>query len=503
MNVASSVDFGDIQGIIRFGHLHMTEACYFLVRVRSAAAARAWLASAPVTAAVKLAKRPSRALQIALTRPGLEALGVPAGVIRGFSAEFIAGMAADENRSRRLGDVDRNSPSTWGWGRGDRLPHAVVMVFADEGGLDSWKVSVRGPLWKDAFEEITCLSTSDMKGREHFGFIDGISQPWIDWDQTRTAPINGYQRTYSNLACLGEFLLGYRNEYGQYTERPLLDPQEPGSSELPFAEDQPEKRDLGRNGTYLVMRQLAQDVRGFWQFLDRATISNPAERNKLGSSMVGRMVSDGSPLVPLSPAAIPGIADGAGTPPNRFTYDSDAEGVGCPYGAHIRRANPRTADIPGDPEGLISTLVHTLGFGNRNLRDDLIASARFHRILRRGREYGPSLTPEEALGPAPQSDPERGLHFVAINGSIQRQFEFIQNAWIMRTKFNGLTEESDPLLGNRAALRGCRFTDTFSIPQRDTVPRRIMDLPQFITVRGGAYFFLPGMRALRYLSGLA
>ncbi len=501
--MASSVDFGDIQGLVRFGYPRMTEACYLLGKAKNASAVRAWLTNAPITSAVKLQQPPKTALQIAFTREGLEALGVPKNVIAGFSAEFISGGAADENRCRRLGDTGANSPSNWQWGAAGRVPHAVVMLFAEPGLLNAWKQSIKGEFWNAAFEEIACLPTSDMDGREPFGFIDGISQPEIDWEQNRKVFINGNEREYSNTVCLGEFLLGYRNEYGRYTDRPLLDPQERAGSELPFAEDQPGKKDLGRNGTYVVMRQLAQDVRGFWQFLDKATNSNPEELRKLGGYMVGRTLTDGSPLVPLSHEAIPGIGkERDGITQNLFTYDSDVEGTRCPYGAHIRRANPRNADIPGAPKGLISTLIRTLGFGNKNIRDDLIASVRFHRILRRGREYGPKLTPEEALQPAPPNDAERGLDFFAINSNIQRQFEFVQNAWLMRTKFDGLTEESDPLLGNRAPINGCSSTNTFSIPQSGGVRRRIMDVPQFITVRGGAYFFLPGMSALRYLSRL-
>jgi deferrochelatase/peroxidase EfeB len=143
-----------------------------------------------------------------------------------------------------------------------------------------------------------------------------------------------------------------------------------------------------------------------------------------------------------------------------------------------------------------------LGFGNKDLRADLVSSTRFHRLLRRGREYGEELSPDGALEPAPPNDSERGLQFVAVNANIQRQFEFIQNAWIIRTKFDGMTEESDPLLGNREPVAGCPFTSTFSLPQNGHVRRRIMNVPQFITVRGGAYFFLPSMRALRYLRKL-
>lgn len=501
--MVSSIAYDDIQGLVRFGYRSMTEACYFLVKVRNASAARAWLTYAPITSAVELESPPKTALQIAFTREGLESLRVPAKAIAGFSAEFISGMAGDENRSRRLGDTGSNSPANWQWGNAGRIPHAVLMLFAEPGMLDPWKQSIKGKFWDAAFEQMDCLSTSDLDGREPFGFIDGISQPEIDWNETRKPPINGLERKYGNLVCTGEFLLGYRNEYGRYSDRPTLDSDDRGSSELYSAEDQPGKKDLGRNGTYVVMRQLAQDVRGFWQFLDQAANSNSEDRDRLASYMLGRALADGTPLVPLSSQNIEGIAQNENELKlNQFTYEFDPDGVGCPYGAHIRRANPRNADVPGAPKRWISTLIHILGFGNKHIRDDLIASARFHRILRRGREYGPPLTPDQALEPPPSTDAERGLHFLAINGNIQRQFEFVQNAWMMRTTFDGLAEESDPFIGNRMPVTGCFGADCFSIPQNGSVRRRLTNIPQFVTVRGGAYFFMPSMRGLRYLAKL-
>jgi deferrochelatase/peroxidase EfeB len=147
---------------------------------------------------------------------------------------------------------------------------------------------------------------------------------------------------------------------------------------------------------------------------------------------------------------------------------------------------------------LFARLLHTLGFGNPKLRDDVIASTRFHRLLRRGREYGPALTPEQAVADSPDTG-EHGIHFICIVANILRQFEFVQNAWLMSTKFNGLTEESDPLLGNRTAVGGCPVTGNFSIPRDSGLPRRLSGVPQFIAVRGGTYFFMPGLRALRYI----
>ena len=96
-------------------------------------------------------------------------------------------------------------------------------------------------------------------------------------------------------------------------------------------------------------------------------------------------------------------------------------------------------------------------------------------------------------------DPHSGLHFICLNANISRQFEFIQNAWLMSAKFDGMSGEADPLLGNREPMPAGHSTDGFTMPQPNGMSRRIDGMPQFITVRGGAYFFLPGLRALRYL----
>jgi hypothetical protein len=71
----------------------------------------------------------------------------------------------------------------------------------------------------------------------------------------------------------------------------------------------------------------------------------------------------------------------------------------------------------------------------------------------------------------------------------------------MNTKFSGMTGESDPLLGNREPIPGCPATGDFIAPQKNGLGRRVSGLPQFVTVRGGAYFFLPSLRALRYFAG--
>jgi len=488
-------DRDDIQGLAAFSYGKLTEARYVLARIKDLAAARAWCAAAPVSTAKLLPEAPHTAMQLAFTAEGLRALGVPERTLAGFSPEFLEGMAGSANRSRRLGDLGANDPGNWFWGASRTTPHIAVLLYAKD-SLESWQRTVLGDRWGEAFQTTGCLDTSNMGDREPFGFRDGISQPIVDWDRLRDAGTD--QIHYGNIVSLGEFVLGYSNEYGEYTDRPVLPSEDDSADDLPAAEDMPEKRDLGRNGTYLVLRQLEQDVRGFWQFLDRMAGGDPQERGRLGAAMVGRS-QVGQVLLPESREPIPGVTDKPGQPRNSFLYDGDPAGVHCPLGAHIRRANPRNADLPGAPSSRVAKLMKQLAIPRPAFGTDLTASVRFHRILRRGREYGVKLTPEAALQPGPPGEPPRGLHFACINANISRQFEFVQSAWLMTSKFDGLTGEADPLLGNREPVGGCPVTNGFTIPRKDRLSRHLKELPQFILVRGGAYFFLPGLRALRWL----
>jgi deferrochelatase/peroxidase EfeB len=497
----SPIDYSDIQGLVRFGYQHLSEAGFFLLRVKDRSAARSWLAAAPVSNAVEMPTSPTNAMQVAVACDGLRALQVPEKTLDGFSDEFILGMADEGSRSRRLGDIGSSAPSNWRWGSSGRVPHVLVMLYSTPGGLHAWTEAVQGPHWNTAFEIIEFLSTCDMGGVEPFGFKDGVSQPALDWHRKRQGGRD--EMDYGNLAALGEFLLGYLNEYGRYTDRPLIDSIDDPQGHLLQAEEQSDKRDLGRNGSYLVLRDLQQDVQGFWQFLDHQARSNALERTRLAEAMVGRAM-DGQPLMPTRSRPIAGVGPKADdVESNQFTYESDAAGTRCPLGAHIRRANPRNGDFPYGTEGLLGWLIRVFGFGQKTPRDDLIASTRFHRILRRGREYGTKLSPEQALIPGGPDGPGSGLRFICLNANISRQFEFVQSAWIMSTKFDGLTEESDPLLGNRQPLAGCPSSDVFSIPESGGVRRRLKGMPQFVTVRGGAYFFLPSIRALRYIASLS
>ena len=514
----SDVDFADIQGLVRFGHGHLEEARFFLLQIKDAAAARSWLAARLppprrppsyaadgaepdptwVTTAVK-DRLPATALQVAFTHPGLRALGVTDKILDEFSIEFRSGMT-ERSRSHRLGDVDGNAPARWDWGTGDKIPHVLVMLYARKGALAAFEAKVTDAVWDKAFSLLPSLSTNDIGDIEPFGFLDGASQPVIDWErQPRRLRAS---RDYTNMAAVGEFLLGYPNEYSRYSDRPLLEAGDDPAKILPLAEDEPGKRDFGRNGTYLVVRDLAQDVAGFWQLLDARAQHDPKKRDQLANAMVGRVRSEdavvsGSPIMPLRQESIAGVAYQADEKRrmedlwrNQFTFDKDPDATACPFGAHIRRANPRNADLPAGTRGPIAKLLRTLGFDSKGPHDDLLASTRFHRVLRRGREYGSRLTPEDAIK-GKDHDRQRGLRFICLNANISRQFEFVQAAWIANPKFSG-TDEGDPLLGNRRPLWAGRPTSGFTRPQDGGLPCRTSGLSQFVTVRGGAYFFLPG-----------
>jgi deferrochelatase/peroxidase EfeB len=539
----------DIQAIAWTAFDSLNGASYLLLRIVHPVAARAWLrdqtpasladvrtkkcpvneCAAKSTAATEETSYVSETLQIAFTAAGLRKLGLDIGhdkgAIPGFPLEFLEGVTGSENRSRRLGDIGANAPEYWDWGIGEKEPHVLVILLASKNRIASYATAVRATVELSGFSTVASLPTTDMGGVEPFGFKDGASQPSFDWDGRRK-PGTAADRDYTNEIALGELLLGYRNEYGLFTERPLLAANEKNAEGLlPLACDASSRPDLGLNGTYLVYRQLSQDVPGFWRWVAGEAARVGTLPEKFAEAMVGRRL-DGCPLQDSIVREIPGIDPDHATQ-NGFTFDTDPHGLSCPIGAHIRRANPRTGDLPGGRQGALDSLLAMLGLNGRPRRGetsatrpwpqnhtiwpggraegDAIASARFHRLLRRGREYGKKITRDEALDPA-IPDPQAGLHFICLNANIARQFEFVQGAWIASTTFGALSGEQDPLLGNREPFPKPPIspvpqrTDSFSRPGAEPTCRHSVGLPGFVTVRGGAYFFLPGLRALKWIA---
>lgn len=463
----------DVQGLVVSGYGKMRQARYLLLGVRNAPEARRWIGE--LASQVTGSERPEerRCINVAFSHDGLSALGLNAAELSTFSAPFREGMAA-EHRQRILGDTGASDPKFWQWGRpvapDEEVPpsqvHVLLLLFAkdaatmaDVEGEASLRLAASG-----ALEVILALTPEPLPGRqsvgkfgiEHFGFADGMSQPVVK-GSGQEEKLAGDEARRSVIEA-GEFVLGYPNGYGKLTPWPKL--IERGRTDDKF----------GRNGTYLVVRHLAQDVAGFYQFLDRSTRDSNGEANRdeserLAAKLVGRWRS-GAPLVRAHHRDDPDL----GTD-NSFGYSAtDPYGERCPLGAHIRRSNPRDSLGPDPHEAL--------------------ELANLHRLIRRGRVYGPALE-----NPLDGDDGrERGLLFMCVNANIERQFEFVQHTWCNNPKFAGLYDERDPLLGNQ--LTGRQDFTIQDVPIR----KKLWELPSFVTVRGGAYFFLPGIQALRSMA---
>ena len=320
-----------------------------------------------------------------------------------------------------------------------------VRVFMDEHGAEVLHFETGEANYRQS-------DSGEIDRVEHFGFRDGISQPWIDFelpsDHDLASPASGGgtprpDGTWAPLAP-GEFVLGYPDEDG------LVQPW-------------PCNTQLRNDGTYMVFRKLEQDVVGFRNFL-RGTDRNRRGAERLAADMVGRW-PDGTPLVqsPNGPSGdVPRDPDRS---INNFRYDrDDPHGLRCPISAHIRRVNPRDT---GD-------------------RDEV----RRHRILRRGMSYGGALLPEGSTG----DGNKRGMLFIALNARIDQQFELLQAHWVNRGELAGQVGAGrDPIVGPHQGI----VTDAFVCPSQ---PAPVTNLARFVTLRGGDYFFIPGLDALRGLA---
>jgi deferrochelatase/peroxidase EfeB len=518
------------QGLVvsGFGSLQTGRALF----LRLDQAGGAWLAAlqavAPITPAIPPAGRgedaATRAAALALSWAGLSRMGLAPTALASFLRPFREGMM-QEDRLRRLGDrrsgkwlktvVDggprwsANTPApetqaaaagAYDVAQGEpeehvETPvtvHALLLLYTGtEAEADSWAAEVLAAIRPHGATEVHRLPlVLDIEGsgisREHFGFADGLSQPepfdeegavLLAGQPARTpAPVQGVP--------LGEFLIGHVNGHHEKAPGPVVpgdhdgegDPR-PADAGLAPHPDAQGFFDFGQDGSYLVVRELAQDVAAFWLSMDRAAQRirelDPANTGHvtaewLAARVVGRD-REGNMLCPLSSTG--SLAPGAdGQPDSGFLFLArDPRGAGCPAGSHVRRANPRDTLAPTPDQA-----------------GDLLAAANNHRILRRGRKYGTKIAHDRA-----DDGKDRGLLFMCLNTDIERQFEFVQQTWMLNSDFATLFEETDPLIGPPGRMT-----------LRDQALRRIVQVESFVRMAGGDYFFLPSLPALRYLASL-
>lgn len=476
-----------------------------------------WLKALTSIAPITDADGPDlRCAAIGFTWCGLSKMGLDAHSLESFDRPFKEGMF-QEDRLRRLGDRRGNEwsktvidggPEWSGNTPLDRAAHdstarpfhattdaptnvaittnitvhALLLLYEDsDTAVDEWATQVThtlAPYGVTVVRQLLLTRTHPSNGieREHFGFADGISQPVpFEKDVVKLTP----RHDSVHLVPLGEILMGHPNGHGEIATGPVV----PGNNTNVLGSD-PEKLrphprgegflDFGFNGSYMVVRELKQDVAQFWNSMDECanamnnsanTKNHPVNADWVASRVMGRD-RNGHLLCPEG--TLP--ANTTGRPDNEFRFfDRDKMGYGCPLGSHVRRGNPR--------DGLATSAKD---------KDMLLNAANNHRILRRGRKYGP-----EVADPRCADSKERGLLFICLNTDIGRQFEFIQQTWILNPNFAVLHDETDPLLGP---------CGRFTIP--DEQLRKIIEVKSYVQMVGGEYFFLPSIAALRYLESL-
>ncbi len=501
-----ALDLPEIPTLVLGGLSSRPQAYCLLVRWKGHPAdARRWLREVAQAATFGEARKDEMAVAVALSSSGLKKLGLPPEAMATFPAAFQQDMWPAW-RARALGDIGPNAPDHWDWGD-DGADHADVVVLiyppkdcAPFAGMSDYALRARELGHRVIKEEPLFLSGAG-PFTEPFGFADGISQPVI-----RGAPRNNSRALPSDLVAPGEIVLGYPDNTGELPPSPSIadrhDPEHflPDKGPDPFRrrpefsryEGKAGERDLGANGTFLVVRQLKQHREAFddWckgnyeRLRDLPEIYFAGDENaapgrqrspmetarSVGALLAGRW-PDGTSLV-----RNPRFPGTRGTPParpdNAFQFGAeDPRGLACPFGAHIRRANPRDTRFHATPEQSKAE----------------IASVNRHRILRIGRRWGDRDDQTSRNG--------AGLMFMCLNADIERQFEFVQKTWLLNPNMHGLEDEGDPIMGRRRADGASR---KFTLPTPDG-PIKLDIEHDFVSMIGGGYFFMPGRSALRYL----
>ena len=434
------LEFDDVQHILLTRAPALTGRYEFL-SFRDPGGGRAWLTE--ILAKVHSAKtmresvdKDKRWITVAFTWNGLRALGVDEASLATFPEEFRQGMVA---RAEMLGDTGVSDPSHWVDKTASPDLHAIAILFARD-ATERGRCEVEHQKLIAECKGVEVLSTLDLEATPPFEY----AHDHFGYRDRLSQPViegSGDEPTPGSGGPLkaGEFILGYVDESGVTPPLP-----------------QPEV--LSRNGSYMAYRRLEEHVGKFRDFL-RENAKTREEQEFLAAKLMGRWRS-GAPLS-LAPEKDDPALGADLQRNNNFKYKhEDPQGYAVPLGAHIRRMNPRD----------------TTAYINRR------------RMIRRGATYGPYL-PEDT----PEDGQERGIAAFVICGSLIRQFEFAQNVWVNDRNFHELENERDPIIGRQDG------TFEFKIPKRP-IRKKITGLPAFTTVRGGAYFFLPGLSALRWLA---
>ena len=508
------LELEDIQGNIvkAYGRYGFPMARYVFFRVDNGDKGRQFvgLITPTVTTSVPWrdndpAKIPPVAINIAFTFSGLRALDIPDDTLHAFPDEFAMGMKA---RRDIVGDTGPNHYRFWDpvWNLAEQATHILIGIngkipneldrayqrilntAADTGGV-TLLTGHRGP--EGALLDYQ-PAVAMASGKEHFGYSDGISNTYFNGcgENPRYVigggkPTGGNPRTMAGWEPLaaGEFILGQPDESEAYPEAPLP----------PL---------FSRNATYLVYRKLHQNAGTFNRLLETEGARFDGEE-EFAAKIAGRW-RNGAPLVNFPTKASADAFDrelqaltarkhnNTATESEKrrlehlqlelvaFDYDEDIEGARCPFGAHTRRTNPRSA----------------LQFGVKNPFATPAALTNRRRLLRRGLPYG-------RVEDATRDDGDHGVVLLFLNADLSRQFEFVQQQWLNYGNDFRLANDQDPLLGNHGANIEGRGSGRMAIQGDKTTgkpPYFCAGMPTLVETRGGDYYFVPSLTCLRMIA---
>ncbi|MEB0138950.1 MULTISPECIES: peroxidase [unclassified Undibacterium] len=533
--MSHTLDLLDIQAnVLRaYGRFGYPKARYVFLNIRHAARARSFVAAitARVTTAVAWGTgadevpAPPWTVNIAFTYQGLKELELPRSSLIGFSAEFVEGM---KHRKDMLGDDGVSAPEHWDpiWRENRETRDKDVHIFislnaqapqptsADLAGIQqalaqsesnlqqayAWLQSIiaasaggvmvlgghrgdQGALL-DYQDVAVVLENGLPTAKEHFGYTDGIGDPVFEGVPYEAARVRGRgkQMADGSWAALatGEFLLGHIDEAHEYppAPRPVL---------------------LSRNGTYMVYRKLHENVASFDRYLQQEGAKYPGGAELLAAKFVGRWRDNGAPLVSAPDHAKKQEFDAAfaaADPQQRdrmlsdFSYDDDMSGAKCPFSAHMRRINPRASLQMGREAGDLPGSLKTMS----GAFDTPGALSNRRRILRRGLPYGKVVDRS-------RDDGNHGIVIMMLNADIKRQFEFIQQQWINYGNDFKAANDKEILLGNHSSDPHLASKAVLQVdPAGDEAPYLLANIPRFVETRGGEYFFIPSLTALRMIA---
>jgi Dyp-type peroxidase family len=443
----------DLQGNILKGHgRHHTSNLFVAFDPKKRAAAKKFIAaiSADVTSALDQLTQTQvfkasgvngdTFVTVMLSATGYDALGATAAKPDG--AAFNAGM-----KTRGLNDP---TPSEWDKHFAGEV-HALILIAAESAAQRDVERSAMAArinatagavklLNPDFKEDGDALFNDDKNGIEHFGYVDGRSQPLaLKEDLDKEERDNGGISNWNPAIPLSQLLVHC-----------------PGG------------RLAASHGSYFVFRKLDQNVKAFKA--READLAKALETRhglpldsmgeRAGASVVGRF--ENGTAVTLSENEIKPIPPGAIGVPNNFNYAADSAGLKCPFAGHIRKTNPRNDT----------------------------ADSKDHLMARRGIPYG-AQTPDNP----PSKDV--GLLFMAYQSSLENQFEFTQQAWVNNSNFRIGGTGIDPVIGQPKGPSGQKWPVVYGKTLSDG--RDDDDFSGFVTMRGGEYFFAPSISFLKSL----